>query len=62
LPPDSPDLNPIEHIWAQLKAIGRKLRCDVDTFISVYLRYDFYMGLAISQEIDLDKFEEEVVN
>ena len=27
----SPDLNPIEHIWAQLKAIGRKLRSDVDT-------------------------------
>ncbi|MAE17498.1 IS630 family transposase, partial [Candidatus Poribacteria bacterium] len=31
LPPDSPDLNPIEQTWAQLKAIGRKLRCDVDT-------------------------------
>ncbi|SVC55660.1 uncharacterized protein METZ01_LOCUS308514, partial [marine metagenome] len=27
LPPYSPDLNPIEHTWAQLKAIRRKLRC-----------------------------------
>ena len=31
LPPYSPDLNPIEHTWAQLKAIRGKLRCDVDT-------------------------------
>ena len=31
LPPYSPDLNPIEHTWAQLKAIRRKLRSDVDT-------------------------------
>ena len=31
LPPYSPDLNPIEHTWAQLKAIRRKKRCDVDT-------------------------------
>ena len=31
LPPYSPDLNPIEHTWAKLKAIRRKLRCDVDT-------------------------------
>jgi len=30
LPPYSPELNPIEHTWAQLKAIRRKLRCDVD--------------------------------
>jgi len=28
LPPDSPDLNPIEHKWAQAKAIRRKLRCN----------------------------------
>ena len=26
-----PDLNPIQHTWAKLKAIRRKLRCDVDT-------------------------------
>ena len=31
LPPYSPDLNPIQHTWAKLKAIRRKLRCDVDT-------------------------------
>lgn len=31
LPPYSPDLNPIEHTWAQLKAIRRKLRCNVDS-------------------------------
>jgi transposase len=29
LPPYSPDLNPIEHKWAQVKSIRRKLRCDV---------------------------------
>lgn len=29
LPPYSPDLNPIEHKWAQAKAIRRKLKCDV---------------------------------
>ena len=28
LPPYSPDLNPIEHTWAQAKAIRRRLRCD----------------------------------
>lgn len=27
LPPYSPDLNPIEHKWAQAKALRRKLRC-----------------------------------
>lgn len=28
LPPYSPDLNPIEHKWAQAKSIRRKLSCD----------------------------------
>jgi len=30
LPPYSPDLNPIEHKWAQLKSIRNQLRCSVD--------------------------------
>lgn len=30
LPPYSPDLNPIEHKWAQAKAIRRKKRCDIN--------------------------------
>ena len=30
LPPYSPDLNPIEHKWAQAKSRRRKLKCDVD--------------------------------
>ena len=30
LPPYSPDLNPIEHKWAQAKSIRRKKRCDVN--------------------------------
>ena len=33
LPPYSPDLNPIEHKWAQAKAVRRKLKCGVlETF------------------------------
>ena len=30
LPPCSPDLNPIEHKWAQAKALRKKHRCPVD--------------------------------
>ena len=30
LPVYSPDLNPIEHKWAQAKALRRKQRCSVD--------------------------------
>ena len=30
LPPYSPDLNPIEHKWAQKKAYRRKYRCSVE--------------------------------
>ena len=30
LPPYSPDLNPIEHKWAEKKAYRRKHRCSVD--------------------------------
>lgn len=31
LPPYSPDLNPIEHKWAQAKALKRKNKCDLIT-------------------------------
>jgi len=37
LPPYSPDLNPIEHKWAQAKALRRRHRCDVDTLFREYL-------------------------
>lgn len=30
LPPYSPDLNPIEHKWAQAKSIRRKTKCDLN--------------------------------
>ena len=30
LPAYSPDLNPIEHKWAQAKAIRRKFNCSID--------------------------------
>ncbi|MGB4946131.1 MAG: transposase, partial [Candidatus Competibacter denitrificans] len=30
LPPYSPDLNPIEHQWAQAKAVRRQTHCSVD--------------------------------
>lgn len=33
-PPYSPHLNPVEHKWAQAKALRRKLRCDVDTLFT----------------------------
>jgi transposase len=34
LPPYSPDLNPIEHKWAQAKALRRKKNCFTDTLFS----------------------------
>ncbi|MEN9596587.1 MAG: hypothetical protein RL236_1021 [Pseudomonadota bacterium] len=34
LPPYSPDLNPIEHTWAQLKSIRNKMRCSIDELFS----------------------------
>jgi transposase len=40
LPPYSPDLNPIEHTWAQAKAIRRKQQCDTYTLFKKYLNYD----------------------
>ncbi len=34
LPPYSPDLNPIEHKWAQAKALRRRLQCDIDSLFN----------------------------
>ena len=40
LPPYSPDLNPIEHKWAQAKAIRKQLRCDdIDTLFFWHIDY-----------------------
>lgn len=36
LPPYSPDLNPIEHKWAQLKSIRRKFALNVDELFKSY--------------------------
>jgi len=41
LPPYSPDLNPIEKKWAQVKAYRKKFRCDVTTLFEKYLQYSF---------------------
>ena len=37
LPPYSPDLNPIEHKWAQAKSIRKKERCNVDDLFRHHL-------------------------
>ena len=37
LPPYSPDLNPIEHYWAQAKAVRKKYRCNVQTLFATHL-------------------------
>ena len=40
LPSYSPDLNPIEKKWLQVKAIPKRKRCDVDGLFSVHMNYD----------------------
>ena len=37
LPPYSPDLNPIEHKWAQAKSIRRKLNCNISDLFLYHL-------------------------
>jgi transposase len=39
LPPYSPDLNPIEHKWAQTKSIRRKEKCSVTELFLNKLEY-----------------------
>lgn len=39
LPPYSPDLNPIEHKWAQAKSIRRKERCSVNELFENHMEY-----------------------
>ena len=39
LPPYSPDLNPIEKKWAQVKAIRRAKRCSLDELFSEHIPY-----------------------
>jgi len=36
LPPYSPDLNPIEKKWAQIKSISRKERCSINDLFSKF--------------------------
>lgn len=36
LPPYSPDLNPIEHKWAQAKTIRRKYQCNIEQLFRDY--------------------------
>ena len=42
LPPYSPDLNPIEHMWAQVKSLRRKLTCSVDALFQLHWLYKPY--------------------
>lgn len=37
LPPYSPDLNPIEHKWAQAKNIRKKKRCSVENLFKHHM-------------------------
>ena len=37
LPPYSPDLNPIEHKWAESKHIRRKLSCSIDDLFQYHM-------------------------
>ena len=39
LPPYSPDLNPNEKKWAQVKGIRRREHCDVDALFSKHINY-----------------------
>jgi transposase len=36
LPPYSPDLNPIEHTWAQAKSLRRASQCSIEKLFQVH--------------------------
>lgn len=38
LPPYSPDLNPIEHKWAQAKALRRQIHCSIDELFRDHIK------------------------
>ncbi|WP_440863482.1 hypothetical protein [Symbiopectobacterium purcellii] len=37
MPTYSPDLNPIEHKWAQAKSKKREMGCDTESLFSVHM-------------------------
>ena len=39
LPPYSPDLNPIEHKWAEVKSVRRKACCSIDELFTCHVEY-----------------------
>ncbi|MGL4667862.1 MAG: transposase, partial [Saezia sp.] len=41
LPPYSPQLNPIENLWAKAKAIRRRLRCSISELFDSHLHNSF---------------------
>ena len=47
LPPYLPDLNPIEHKWAQAKALRRKLACSTDELFKQPCLQSVYCAAAI---------------
>ena len=47
LPAYSPELNPIEHKWAQSKAIRRRKKCTVEELFACMV-WSFYYGFAIT--------------
>ena len=54
LPPYSPDFNPIEHKWAQAKAIRRKHNCSTlelcqkYSFLLNFIKYHYYVYIFLN--------------
>jgi transposase len=44
LPPYSPQLNPIENLWAKAKAIRRRLRCSISELFDSHLHNSFNLN------------------